>query len=244
MNVLILAAAGRLAPHIVKALEGEHRLRLTDIQDTPHGDHEFLKVDASDPDQVMSAAEGMDAIINLAVLRDDRQLGFDVNARGCYNTMAAAVHHGIKRVINTAPHFLIAGPTYETFDYLLGPDIPPQPGTSIYALTKSLGQEICRVFTENHDVYVCTLIFYNFRYPEDHSNEGRDFTPFTVSWSDAGEAFRHALSIKLEDLPSRCELFNIFADIPHQKFSNEKAKRILGWQPTSQLEQFWHKVEP
>ena len=242
MNVLILAAAGRLGPHVVKALEGEHRLRLTDIQDIPQGDHEILKVDASDPDQVMSAAEGMDAIINLAVLRNDRQLAFDVNARGCYNTMAAALHHRIRRVINTGPHFTIAGPTYETYDYLLGPDIPPQPGTDIYAFTKSLGQEICRVFTENHDVYVLTLLFYFFRYPDDHSADGGDLTPFAVTWSDAGEAFRHALSINLEELPSRCELFNISADIPHQKFSNEKAKRILGWQPASQLEQFWHKV--
>ena len=244
MNVLILAAGGRLAPHVVKALEGEHRLRLTDIQDTPHGEHEFRKVDVSDPDQVMSAAEGMDAIINLSVFRKDRRLAFDVNARGCYNTMAAATHHRIRRVINTGPHYTVAGPTYQTFDHLLGPDIPPQPGIHLYALTKSLGLEISRVFSENHDVYVLTMLFYNFRYPDDHSADGRDFTPFNVSWSDAGEVFRHALSIKLEDLPSRCEVFNISADIPHQKFLNEKAKRILGWQPSSQLEQFWHKVEP
>lgn len=249
MNVLILAASGRLAPHVIKALEGEHTLRLTDIKIDPQSDHEFLKVDISDPDQVMSASKGMDAIINLSVQRNDQ--AFNVNARGCYNMMVSAVHHRIRRVINTGPHFTIAGATYETFDYLLGPDIPPQPGTHIYPLTKSLGHEICRVFTENHDIYVLTLLFYLFCDTNlmqeigtpDHSTEDHDLTfPFAVSWKDAADVFLRALSVKLEDLPSQCELFNILTDIPHKKFSNEKTKQILGWQPSSNLEQFWHKM--
>jgi nucleoside-diphosphate-sugar epimerase len=241
MNVLILGASGMLGPHVVKALENEHRLRLTDVKDSMETDHEYFKVDVSNLDQVMSAAEGMDAIVNLSVLRHDRQLAFDVSARGCYNTMAAAVKHGIRRVINTGPHFTIAGPSYEWLDYEIGPDIPPQSGTNLYALTKSLGQEICRVFTDNYDIYVITLLFYNFRNPDDHSADGQDFTPFSVTWGDSAEAFRPALTIPLDKLPSRCEIFNIFADLPHHKFSNEKAKRILGWQPTNNLEQFWKK---
>ena len=140
-----------LGPRLVKALEEEHTLRLSDIDDldTPH---EYRKVDVSNYDQVVSAAEGMDAIVNLSVLRPHRQVAFDVNARGCYNTMTAAVQHGIRRVINTGSHFTIAGPSYEGFDYDLAPDIPPQPGTNLCGLTRSLGQEICRAFTQDHDV--------------------------------------------------------------------------------------------
>ena len=33
MKVLILGANGMLGPHVVKALEGRHELRLTDIND-------------------------------------------------------------------------------------------------------------------------------------------------------------------------------------------------------------------
>ncbi len=244
MNVLILGANGKLGPHVVRALEGDHRLRLTDVNDLDRTPHEYVKVDVANLEQVEAVAEGMDAIVNLSVLRPDRQVAFDVNARGCYNAMAAAVRHGIRRVINTGPHFTIAGPTYEWFDYAISPDIPPQSGTGLYALTKSLGLEICRVFTETHDVHVLTLLFYNFRDGDDHSADGQDFTPFSVTWGDAAEAFRPALSIDLERLPSRCEIFNIFADIPHERFSKEKAKRILGWQPTNQLEQFWRKAKP
>lgn len=242
MKVLILGANGQLGPHVVRTLEDGYELRLTDVQVRMNTPHEYFQVDVSNPSQVMKAADGMDAIVNLSVLRNDGHLAFDVNARGCYNTMMASLEHGIQRVINTGPHFTIAGPTYEDYDYGLNPDMPPQPGTNLYALTKSLGQEICRVFTENHDVYVLCLLFYNFREPDDLSAPGKDLTPFSVAWQDAGAAFRCALEADLHCLPSRCEVFNIFADLPHSKFSNEKAKRLLGWQPEHRLEQFWHKA--
>ena len=241
MKVLVLGANGMLGPHVVKALEGEHTLRLTDINDLEDTPHEYMKVDVSDLDQVVAAAEGMDAIVNLSVLRPDRQLSFDVNARGCYNMMTAAVRHGIRRVINTGPHYTITGPTYEELDYVIGPDVPPHSGTFPYAITKSLGQEICKVFTENHDVYVMALLFSGFREPDDHDRDGLDFTPFNVTWGDAAQAFRPALSIDLSQLPSRCEVFFVFADLPHQKFSNEKIKRVLGWRPTDQMKHSWTK---
>ena len=242
-KVVVFGANGQLGPHVVSALEGDYELYLNDVKDDMDTDHDYRRVDVSDIDEVLAAAEGMDAIVNLSVLRWDRQLAFDVNARGCFNVMTAAVKHGIRRVINTGPHYSIAGPTYETLDYEIGPDIPPQPGTGLYAISKSLGQEICRIFTQVHDIHVIMLLFYNFRYPDDHSADGQDFTPFSVTWGDAGHAFRHALAIDDDELSSKCEVFNIFADIPHQRFSNEKAKRVLGWQPTDTLDQFWRKVQ-
>jgi len=243
MNVLILGANGMLGPHVIKALEKDnHSLRLTDINEKPNTPHEYFSLDIADLEGVIEASEGMDVIVNLSVLRPHRQLAFDVNAIGTYNVMAAAIHHDIKRVINTGPHYTIAGPTYENSDYLIGPDVPTQSGTLLYAITKSLGQEICRVFTENHDVHVLTLLFYNFWYPDDHSSDGQDVTPFSVTWQDSAEAFRPALNIDLSSLPSKCESFFIFADMPHQKFTNEKAKRILGWQPTNNLANRWIKI--
>ena len=237
MKVLILGGCAHLSPYVVRAVEPYHQLRITDIQPV-ETKHESMYVDVSSFDDVMRAAEGMDAIINCSVLRNDRQLAFDVNTRGCYNMMRAAVAHGIRRVINTGPHFTIAGGTYEYFDYEINPDIPPHPGTGLYALTKGLGQEICKGFTEHHDVYVLCYLFYHFR-DHDDPDKGSNH-PFAVTWRDAAEAFRLGLEIDLDKLPSRCEVFNIFADLPHQRFSNEKAKQMLGFAPKDRLEQMWH----
>ena len=97
MNVLLLGGNGQLGPHVVQALENSHMLRITDVNDlnTKHEwiasgivrgalqvgnvdpKHEYVSVDSSDVDQVVAAAEDMDAIINLSVMRHDRRLAFD-----------------------------------------------------------------------------------------------------------------------------------------------------------------------
>jgi nucleoside-diphosphate-sugar epimerase len=240
-----------MGPWVVKALGDRHRLRITDIGEPPATTHEYRRLDAADLDGVVDAAEGMDAIINLSVLRPHRQIAFDVNTRGNYNMMVAAVTHGIRRIINTGPHYQLAGPGYEDFDFALNPDMPPQPGTRLYALTKALGQEVIRVFTTRHDIYAQTLLYYNLYNPDDlfggpagpdrAGGPGRDLTPYSIAWPDAGEAIRCALELPLERLPTRCETYFVFADLPHDKFTNDKARTRLGWRPRYHLEALWNK---
>lgn len=245
MNVLILGPSGMIGPLIVEALEKDHRLRLADIQEAEKVDHEFVKVDISELDQVVAAAEGVDAIINLCVERRDRRLAFDISTRGCYNMMVAAVYHGIRRVINTGPHLAVVGSDYREFDYDLEPDLPPHPGTHLYSITKYLGLEICKTFTEQHDVHVMTLL-YPHLIPEDQAaGVGIQSPPeyrriLGLHINDTAEACVHALNLDLSRLPSRFEIFFVMADVPHRKFSIEKTKRILSRHPR-RLERFWIK---
>jgi nucleoside-diphosphate-sugar epimerase len=241
MKVLILGGTGYLGPYVVRALESQHELRITDIRPPAEKTrHEFMQVDVSSLEQVRKAARGMDAIINLSVLRPDRKLAFDVNTRGCYNMMLAAVEHKIRRVINTGPHLVVSGPPSERYDFGIGPDQPPQPGTHLYGLSKSLGQEICRVFAKHHDIYVQEYLFFSLL-DASKLKPGTDATPFSIAWEDAGAVFRLGLDIDLAKLPSRCEIFFVFADMPHGKFVNEKAKRILGFRPKVDLSVLWRK---
>ena len=239
MKALILGANGYLGPHVVKALEGEHELLITDIKPPPsETPHEYRKVDVTNLDQVMQAAEGMDTLLNLSVVRPHRVLAFGVNMTGCYNMMLAAVEHNIRRVINTGPHFTITGPPYEGFDFDIRPDVPSQSGINLYAQSKSLGQEICRLFTEHHDISVQSYLFYNFKDPA-AIQPGEHYAPYVISWENAAEVFTLGLNIDLDALPSRNEVFYVFADMPHDKFSNEKAKRILGFKPRQDVEILW-----
>ena len=251
MKVLILGGNGRMGPWVVAALEGRHTLRVTDINDPPpEFAHEYRRLDVADLDGVVAAAEGMDAIINLSVLRQENRPAFAVNLRGNYNLAVAALCHGIRRIINTGPHYQLAGLQYEDWDFALNPDMPPAPGTRLYALTKALGQEVLRVFSENHDLFVQTLLFMGMRVPGNwwpglvdpgsSPPPGRDLDhPFVIAWTDVGSAIRSALEVELVRLPSRCETYFVFPPTPHAKFSSEKISRILGWQPTYHLEHFW-----
>lgn len=239
MKVLLLGGNGFMGPHVVKAIENEHELRITDIMPID-SKHETRVVDVSDLDQVLSAAEGMDAIINLSVLRQDRKLAFDVSTRGTYNALQAAIEHGIDRFINTGPHFTLSGPTYLNFDFDISPDIPPHSGTGLYPITKSLGQRLCKIFSENHEISIQTYLFVTFK-DHDDASEGTDLNPFTVSWRECGEVFRLGLRVDLESFPSKCESFYILPDLPHGQFSNVKTKRILGFRPRDNFEKIWTK---
>tara|TARA_B100000700_G_scaffold325600_2_gene434790 strand:- start:9 stop:725 length:717 start_codon:yes stop_codon:yes gene_type:complete len=234
VKILILGAASRLGPYCVSALEGDHELRLSDIV-AVESDHESLHVDISSLEQVNDAMAGMDVVINCTVERRDRKRAFDVNALGCYHTMRAAVSNGVKRVINTGPHFTIQGPTYENYDYGIGPEATPQPGVNLYAHSKSIGQEICRVFAEHNDLHLLMLLFYIFRADDD----GKFNHPHLVSWRDSAQAVKRAVEVDLSTMPTRCEVFSIFSDQPHGRFSNDKAKRLLGWYPQDDLSEHW-----
>ncbi len=249
MNVLLIGAGGYLGPHVARALAPEHRLRITDVRPLPaamrqeFAGHELGQLDVTQADKVLDAARGMDAIVNLAVMRTHPRLAFAVNTQGCLHVMQAAVQWNIRRVINTGPHFVVAGPSYERLDMAIGPDAPPHPGVNLYALSKSLGQEICRAFSERHPIYVQDYLFYMF-VDTAELRAGRRGVPFAVSWRDAAEVFRLGLKLDLDRLPSRCETFFILGDCPQGKFSNEKAKRILGFSPRDRVDVMWQRPAP
>ena len=54
-------------------------------------------------------------------------------------------------------------------------------------------------------------------------------------------AIKKALEVDLNKLPSRVENYFVFADLPHNKFSNAKVKRQLNWEPSFNLEDLWDR---
>ena len=237
MNVLIIGAGGPVADAAIKALEPYHTLRLADIKEL-ESEHETLVVDITDPAQVLEAASGMDVIINCTVLRNDIVRSFDVNIRGAYNVMKAAVEHGIKRVVHTGPQMVMRGMYID--DFLITSDPPTRPGTNLYGLTKYLSLEVCRIFAEEHDIQVICFLYCGFRNPpdEDAKPDG-EVGPFIVSWEDTGQAFK--LAMEVEHLPNKFEVFNILADLPHRKHTNTRAKSLLGFQPKENFQRLWDR---
>ena len=241
-----------MGPWVVPTLAARHRLLVTDVNDPPaDATFEYRQLDVADAEAVAAATAGMDAIVNLAVMRNDRQLAFDVNVRGNYNLARAAVRHGVRRIVNTGPHNQVLG-GYMGWEHRLHPDIPPRPGTDLYAHTKAIGQEVLRVFSEHHDLYVQTLLYAGMRVPGswwlrpgtpgNNLPLGEDLDGgYVVAWPDTASAVLAALEVDLASLPSRCESYFVLPDLPHGKYSNEKTERVLGWRAAYQLEAFWNR---
>lgn len=260
-RVVIFGSGGPLASSTAKEMaQGDYVLRQTDVR--PLADilaenkpqlpgaplptmlpapHEERLVDVTDYAQVLAASKEMDAIINCTVIRHSIDQSFRVNLLGAFNVMRAAVAHGIRRVVHTGPFMLgqKGAGGYYWDDYLVD-DIPARPGDGMvsYIITKLLGQEVCRIYAEQYQLEVPTLTFAGFYNPEVVT---AGLATLAVSWADAARAIRCA--VEVPSLPSPYEYMHIGADTPLGIFPNDKAKRILNWQPQDDLHEWWLEGE-
>ncbi|MBI3971324.1 MAG: NAD(P)-dependent oxidoreductase [Chloroflexi bacterium] len=254
-RVVVFGAGGPIGAVFAASAAADHVLRLADIRplaeivaenrpqnpgapvprlfDPPH---EARVVDITDPDQVLAAAEGMDAIVNVTAMRNHPIEAFRVNMLGSYNVMRAAVAHGIRRVVQTGPSQIsLAGPAGYTYDDdVVSSDLPARPGTELYFVSKLLGQQICCAFAYEHHIEVPCLLIGPLLNPAGTPSRPHGAYPFSVSWADAGEAVHWALHAP--PLPRPFEPLFVVADLPHGRFSNEKTKRLLGWVPRDRLD--------
>lgn len=264
-KVVIFGSGGPLAATAALELAPHYQLRLTDVKplatiiaEGPRRDqhpgaplavslaapHDEMVVDVTDAAQVLAACAGADAIVNCTVVRHHVAGSFSVNVVGAYNVMQAAVTHGIRRVVHTGPFQLgLGGGAGYSWDTLVGDDVPARPGSAMvsYLHTKYLGQEVCRIFAEAYQLETPALLFCDFADLVYHRPHDASVHPFTVTWGDAARAIRCAL--ETPTLPSPFELLHINADLPHGVFPNEKAKRMIGWQPLDALESWWPAEE-
>jgi nucleoside-diphosphate-sugar epimerase len=259
-RVVVFGAGGPIGAAFVACAAADHILRRADLRpmveivaaakpqgagapvptllDAPHEDR---VVDVTDPDQVLDAVEGMEAIVNLTAMRNDAVEAFRVNMLGPYNVMRAAVARGIGRVVLSGPaQISLAGPAGYTYDEEITADVPARPGTELYFVSKLLGLQIGRIFAQEHRIETPCLLIGPLLNPDPKQrppNVPHGAYPFSVAWSDAGEAVHRALHAA--PLPRRFEALFVVADLPHGRFSNEKTKRLLGWEPKERLEKHW-----
>lgn len=260
-RVAIFGAGGPMGASVTQELLSSYQLRVTDLrglaaiaaENKPQGPgaplpapvatpHEEQLVDVRDPQQVLAACEGMDAIINCTVVRPDPVNAFLVNALGAYNVMQAAVAHGIRRVVHTGPLVQhIHGPGDYMWDYDLHVDAPARPFDQLYIHTKYLGQEIVRVFADYYGLEAPVLLF-TALYNPDPAIVPTGYALFTISWPDTGRALRRALEVT--SLPAPYVMVNISADLPHGRFDHDKARGVLNWAPRDNLAHLWQEQEP
>ena len=236
-RVLFLGACGLIGPYLTPGLVEHYDLRLADVKPHPEGidvDH----VDVRDYDQVLEAARGCDAIMNFTVVRSDLADGFQVNTIGAWNVMRAAVELGIGKVVHSGPQAVRSW--YDTdFDV---DDAPAAPGPGIYSLSKWLSAEICRVFSQKHDIQTAYFVFNGlFAAPVAPITEPADTPTFVVVWEDLQHVCR--LALEVSSLPDNFQLFNMLSYTGPGKYNTDKAKRLLGFEPTQDWDEFYRRRE-
>jgi len=233
-KVLLLGAAGMIAPHIIPGLEAYYDLRLADIKPHPEG-KPLLTVDVTSYEQVLEAARGVDAIMNFTVNRPHPVLSFEVNTKGAFHVMKAAAELGIGKVLHSAPELVI--PHYH-HEFDIG-DVPQMPSTGYYFVTKAMSLEICKIYARTYGIQTVCFQFNQLGAKPAGPIHGRDCPPFMIVWEDLVEACR--LALEIESVPDNFQSFNLHSFSPQGKYSIEKAQRMLGYAPQVRLGDYYKR---
>lgn len=92
----------------------------------------------------------------------------------------------------------------EDYDFDISPEIPAHPGLNLYSLSKGIGQEICRVFADNHPIHVILCLFLSFPAADEPNTVGQGTNPFSVTFADAATCIRKMLEVDLVCTACRC----------------------------------------
>ncbi|MFT3663416.1 NAD-dependent epimerase/dehydratase family protein [Piscinibacter sp.] len=154
-RVLVTGAAGLLGRFVVdELLSRGHQVRGFDRR-AGKADIEWQVADVTDPAEVRKAVKGMEAVLHIAAVPNiwsgDGQTIMRVNTLGTYTVLDAAEAEGIGRIVFCSSDS-VAGYTVREGRMLpprhapLGLEHPLQ-ATDPYAISKILGEDLCRAYT-------------------------------------------------------------------------------------------------
>ncbi|MFY9457534.1 MAG: SDR family oxidoreductase [Candidatus Spechtbacterales bacterium] len=175
MNTLVTGGAGFIGSNLVQRLVSDgHQVTVVDNLSTGkrenlpagqaglHKNAEFFELDISDLDAIKPTFEGKDIVFHVAALPrltrsiEDPASTFKSNVTGTLNVLLAARDAGVKRVVYSA-----SSSAYGFQDKLpLCETMPPKP-LNPYGLSKYVGEELCREFTNFYGLDTISLRYFN-----------------------------------------------------------------------------------
>jgi nucleoside-diphosphate-sugar epimerase len=201
MKVLVTGAAGNGGQCICQALVEEgYDIRMADVVPPSSADlqqYEFIRCDIRTPTDVRRAVEGVDAVIHLAAWHcahnppvSDETI-FAVNTDGTYNVIEACKAFGIQSFVYASSM------AYGWW--------------STYAVSKVIGEELCRYYHETTGASIAVLRYHEF-IPKYYLEFGASLLRNGVDRRDVAAATVTALRAVLD---RRVELFQTIVHTNH-----------------------------
>ena len=232
MRVLVIGGGGYVAGLVLPALAQRHTLRVFDLHPPADPSWEYMPGSVTDPDALLRAAEGVEAVLYMAMGAKDFvtsagiTTNLDVNIKGVYLALYAAQQAGIAHAVYTSSMSVYGGDLMTRYfpDEELSPD-----ASDLYGLSKRLGEEVCRNATRTWGMSVNVLRLC-FPLPDDGwQAEARPSIPtIATAGSDVASALLAAL-----DYRGGFQAFMISGDYAQKVMNMAKARRLLGWAPSA-----------
>lgn len=229
MRVLVIGGSGYVGKLVLPTLAQRHRLRIFDVQPPADPDWEHIGGSVDDVDALLRAAEGMEAVLYMAMGAKDFSTSaglttnFDVNVKGVYLALYAAHQRGITHAVYTSSMSVYADLEQRYFpDEEITPD-----ASDLYGLTKRCGEEVCRTATRAWGMSVNALRLCFPTADDEWRATTRHATPtLATAADDVARALLAAL-----DYCAGYQAFMISGDYQGKFMNMAKAKRLLGWEP-------------
>jgi len=169
MKCLVTGGAGFIGSNLVdRLIKDNHEVIIIDDLSTGKEKNinpkaEFMKVDISDNDDMLSGAlKGVDVVFHLAAKARvqpsiENPIEFhNTNVNGTLNLLKACVDNNVKRFV-----FSSSSSVYGDVEKLPTPEYHPLDPISPYALQKLIGEQYCKLFSELYDIETVCLRYFN-----------------------------------------------------------------------------------
>lgn len=193
-RVLVTGAAGKLGQAVLHDMAGKCHLTGLDLH-AGKGEIDWRRGTLTDAAAVAEAVKGQDAILQLGAIPNiwsgTGEALMQVNLVGLYNLLSAAEEAGVKRVVFCSSDSVVGFTVHEGAlrppEYLPIDLSHPLNPTDPYALSKLLGEEMCRSFTLRGKLEIIALRPVFVAYPEMYGEiRARSRSPETYKGTPAG----------------------------------------------------------
>ncbi len=163
-RLAVTGGSGLVGRHITAHLRQRHEVAVLDLVPPPLPEVRFIQVDILDLEALEKALAGCDVVVHMAAiplpLEHPPERVFLINALGTFNVLEAAVRCGVKRLVFFSSESVLGFSFMEKRiwpDYLpIDEDHPLRPQDP-YALSKLVGEEICRAYSRRFEIQTIAL---------------------------------------------------------------------------------------
>lgn len=216
-NVVVTGGSGRAGRMVIAELRehGYDPVNFDRVDDEGLGCR-FMQGELSQPDRLVEAFQGADAVIHLAAVPSGKDGTpseiIRTNIEGTFNVMEAMVQCGVKKIV-FASSIVVYGVDARWMppDYLPIDEAHPLNAIPIYPMSKIMCETLIEGYVNQHDVSAISLRLGNFTHGRDiFDTQSAPERLATNVWfskvlgPDLGQAFRLALESDI-----RCDAFNI-----------------------------------
>jgi nucleoside-diphosphate-sugar epimerase len=234
MRVLVIGACGYVGSLVCPLLAPHHALRFFDLKPPAAEPEDFLgfhRGNVNDPEALLAACEGMDALLYMAMGSNDWSSpnfipsSFDVNIKGIHLALAAAHQAGITHAVYTSSMSIYDGDLHKRH-------FPDEEITAdsrdVYGFTKYLGELVCRNACRAWGMSANALRLCLPTPTERWLTQTHLGTP-TIATAETDVA--RALLAALDYRGHGFHAFMISGDYEQKLMNMSKAKRMLDWEP-------------